>query len=78
MSMRLAVILVAALSVTPVASAQAPARDSSTVPALQSLIGPPASELAAVVNRFDADRDALASRYDAFDSPAQRTRMRAF
>jgi hypothetical protein len=78
MSMKLAVILVAALSAASVASAQAPARDSSTVPVLQSLVGQPASELAAVVNRFDADREALARRYDAFDSPAQRTRMRAF
>jgi len=34
--------------------------------------------MAAIVDRFDADRDALARRYDAFDSPAQRTRMRAF
>jgi hypothetical protein len=80
--MRLAAILIAVLAVASVAGAQAsppaPARDSSTVPALQVLVAPPASELAAVVNRFDADHDALASRYDAFDSPAQRTRMRAF
>ena len=79
---RPAAILLAALTAVSVARAQVaspvPARDSSTVPALQVLVGPPASELAAVVARFDADRNALAQRYDAFDSPAQRTRMRAF
>jgi uncharacterized protein (DUF885 family) len=80
--MRLAAILVMALATASVTRAQAPkpvlASDASTVPALQSLVGPPASELATVVERFDADRDALARRYDAFDSPAQRARMRAF
>jgi len=79
---RLAVILSAVLAAVPVAGAQtstpAPAGDPAAVPALQALVGQPGSELAAVVNRFDADRDALAARYDAFDSPAQRTRMRAF
>jgi len=79
---RLAVLLSAVLAAVPVAGAQtstpAPAGDPAAVPALQALVGQPGSELAAVVNRFDADRDALAARYDAFDSPAQRTRMRAF
>src|SRR5262249_15748301 len=82
---RLAAILAAALTALTAASAAgapspAPVStdDASTVPALQALVGPPASELAAVVARFDADRDALARRYDADDSPAQRTRMRAF
>ena len=80
--MRVAAILVAALAAAPVAGAQAstpvPANDRSTVPALQALVGSPASEMAAVVDRFSADREALARRYDAFDSPAQRARMRAF
>jgi len=80
--MRVAAILVAALAAAAVAGAEssrpAPAGDSSTVPALQPLVGPPASEMAAIVGRFDADRDALARRYDAIDSPEQRTRMRAF
>jgi hypothetical protein len=75
-------ILVLVLAATPVARAQssgpAQAGDSSTVPALQALVAPSASEMASVVVRFDADHDALAQRYDAFDSPAQRTRMRAF
>ena len=79
---RLAVMLSAVLAAVPVAGAPtstpAPAGDPSAVPALQALVGQPGSELAAVVNRFDADRGALAARYDAFDSPAQRTRMRAF
>ena len=79
---RLAVMLSAVLAAVPVAGAPtstpAPAGDPAAVPALQALVGQPGSELAAVVNRFDADRDALAARYDAFDSPAQRTRMRAF
>ena len=78
----LAVILVVAMIAAPVTAAPSsrsvPAGDSSTVPALQPLVGQPASEMAAVVERFDADRDALARRYDAADSPDQRTRMRAF
>ena len=75
-------MILAALTAAAVAAAQTsrpvPAGDSATVPALQALVGQPASELAAVVARFDADRDALAKRYDAIDSPEQRTRMRAF
>ena len=78
--MRSGLILVAVLITASSADAQSSktAVDSSAVPALQALVGQPGSELAAVVNRFDADRGALAARYDAFDSPAQRTRMRAF
>jgi hypothetical protein len=80
--MRLPAILAAALTVASLARAQSarpvPPADSATVPALQALVGPSASEMAVVVDRFDADRDALARRYDASDSPAQRTRFRAF
>jgi uncharacterized protein (DUF885 family) len=80
--MRRAVIFVAALTAVSVAGAQtskpASPNYSSTVPALQPLVGQPASELAGVVQRFSADQNSLNRRYDAFDSPAQRTRMRAF
>src|SRR5262245_47489234 len=66
-------ILVAALAAASIARAQASkpvaTHDSLAVPALQALVGQPASEMAAVVGRFDADRDALAQRYDAVDSP---------
>jgi hypothetical protein len=76
------VILVAALTAVSVAGAQAPKPSSSsyagTVPALQALVAQPASELANVVARFSADQTSLDRRYDAFDSPARRTRMRAF
>ena len=79
---RVAATFVAALAAAPVAGAQASrppaAGDSSTVPALQALVGPPGSEMAAVVDRFSADRTSLARRYDAVDSPEQRVRMRAF
>src|SRR5947207_2578807 len=79
---RFAVVLVAALTAAPVAGAQASKpvvrNDSSTVPALQPLVGQPASELTDVVQRFSADQNSLNRRYDAFDSPEQRTRMRAF
>jgi uncharacterized protein (DUF885 family) len=51
---------------------------SITVPRLTDLVTRPASELAEVVTRFQADQTALFRRYDAPDSPAQRTRMRAF
>ena len=74
--------MLGALTAASVASAQTSkpdaASDSSTVPALQTLVRQPGSEMAAVVERFDADRDALARRYDAIDSPEQRARMRAF
>src|SRR6516162_10201765 len=80
--MRIAAIMLGALTAASVASAQTSkpdaASDSSTVPALQTLVRQPGSEMAAVVERFDADRDALARRYDAIDSPEQRARMRAF
>ena len=50
----------------------------ASVPALAPLAGIRGSELAAVVQRYDLDRRTLARRYDAFDSPDQRRRMRAF
>jgi hypothetical protein len=49
----------------------------TTVPRLASLPNA-TSELVNVVQRFAADDRALSSRYDADDSPAQRTRMREF
>src|SRR5437762_191032 len=50
----------------------------STVPRLASLVNVTGSELVPVVERFSADLASLNRRYDADDSPAQRTRMRAF
>ena len=79
--MRIAAIA-AALAVASVAGAQTSkpvaASDSSAVPALEAIVGQSTSEMAAVVERFDADQEAIARRYDAIGSPAQRTRMRAF
>ena len=51
---------------------------TSSVPPLSPLISQPASELAAVVDRFTTDRNALQRRYDAPDSPDQRRRLREF
>jgi len=49
---------------------------AAQAPPLGPLVGAPASELAAVVERFATDRAALTRRYDAPDSPDQRRRMR--
>ncbi|HEU4996456.1 MAG TPA: DUF885 family protein [Gemmatimonadaceae bacterium] len=56
--------------------AQVPA--AATVPPLAPLVARPGSDLAHVVERFSDDLTTLSRRYDADDSPAQRTRMRAF
>jgi uncharacterized protein (DUF885 family) len=56
-----------------------PAADTrATVPPLAPLVRAVTSELAAVIDRFSIDRNALNRRYDADDSPAQRRRMRQF
>ena len=51
---------------------------AAAIPALGPLRGGSGSELAAIVDRFSADRTSLLRRYDAPDSPAQRRRMRPF
>jgi uncharacterized protein (DUF885 family) len=60
-----------------VAAAQARPDPLGSVPALGPLIARPSSELAGVIERFSTDRGVLGRRYDAPDSPDQRTRMRA-
>ena len=60
-----------------VAAAQTRPDTLGSVPALGSLIARPSSELAEVIDRFATDRSVLGRRYDAPDSPDQRTRMRA-
>ncbi len=49
-----------------------------SVPVLASLTASRGSELADVVQRFAADQQSLGRRYDAYDSPEQRARMRGF
>ncbi len=62
--------------VAPAARAQ---NDSlALVPDLRPLVGQPGSELAAVVNRYSADRESMFRRYDANNSPAQRRELRSF
>jgi uncharacterized protein (DUF885 family) len=76
----LRLVVCAALGLLPFAAlAQAPSRPDSLagVPVLAPLVGPSASELADVVDRFATDRNVLTRRYDADDSPDQRRRMRA-
>src|SRR3954467_15775325 len=55
-----------------------PADPLASVPKLTTLVGHPGSELADVVERFQADNTSLTRRYDAADSPEQRGRMREF
>ncbi|MFN5600180.1 MAG: DUF885 family protein [Gemmatimonas sp.] len=55
-----------------------PADPKASVPPLSQFMGTTTSELADVITRFAADQAALQRRYDAPDSKAQRTRMRAF
>lgn len=59
----------------PAAAAQRP-EPRATVPALGPLVARTASELAEVIERFSTDRNVLTRRYDAPDSPDQRSRMR--
>jgi uncharacterized protein (DUF885 family) len=56
----------------------AQSRAAESVPAAQTLVARPASELAAAVERFASDAGALNRRYDTEGSPAQRQRMRDF
>jgi hypothetical protein len=60
------------------AGAQPAAQSDGGAPSLVALVGPPSSELAAVVDRFSADRATLLRRYDASGSPDQRQRLRGF
>ena len=50
----------------------------ASVPKLSTLIAQPKSDLVGVVERYTADQQSLARRYDANDSPDQRRRMRSF
>ncbi|HEY4130985.1 MAG TPA: DUF885 family protein, partial [Gemmatimonadaceae bacterium] len=50
----------------------------ASIPQLTQLVGHTASELAPVVERFTADQTSLNRRYDAFESPDQRRRLREF
>jgi uncharacterized protein (DUF885 family) len=53
--------------------------DSKTLaPSLTALVGRPTSELAAVVTRFSSDANSISRRYDANNSPDQRSRTREF
>lgn len=55
----------------------APNKDAlATVPVLTQLVTNNTSDLKEVVERFSADQSSLNRRYDANDSPMQRTRMR--
>jgi hypothetical protein len=68
-----------ALGAAPRATGAQPAAPSDGgAPSLVALVGPPSSELAAVVDRFSADRATLLRRYDASGSPDQRQRLRGF
>ena len=55
-----------------------PSKDAlATVPVLTQLVTSMTSDMKEVVERFSADQSSLNRRYDAADSPMQRTRMRA-
>lgn len=74
----LAVVIYALPAGAQQSTSSRPSRDvAATIPDLSTIVGT-SSEMAPVVNWFASDQDALESRYDAPDSPAQRTRMRAF
>lgn len=68
-------LLIAMLVVSPLA-AQAP-RDS-VVPDLRAVMAMPRSELAPVIERWQADRGALGRRYSVSHSPVRRERFRRF
>ncbi len=71
-----ATLLTASAHPSNAAAAQDAALES--VPRLTTLVARPGSDVAPVVERFTADRNALARRYDGEGSPRQRQRMRAF
>ncbi|MBC7842945.1 MAG: DUF885 domain-containing protein [Gemmatimonadaceae bacterium] len=79
-----ATLLLLAIGVATTVDAQQPAQTSRTpdpllsVPALATLTATRGSELSDVVQRFAADQQSLGRRYDAYDSPEQRARMRGF
>jgi uncharacterized protein (DUF885 family) len=77
---RAALVLAATVSGPGALYSQAPTNpDTRTLaPSLTALVGRPTSELAGVVTRFSADANSLWRRYDANNSPAQRTRVREF
>ena len=73
-----ATTLHAQASPKPVTKQVFPTDPMASVPKLATVIPSKPSELAEVVERFTADQSVLNRRYDASDSPAQRTRMRTF
>ena len=76
---RAAAVAAASISISAVAGAQSGNPDQRTlVPDLKVLSALPSSELASVVNRLASDYNAITRRYDANNSPDQRTRMREF
>ena len=64
--------------VPPTTKQQFPADPLASVPTSAAISAVPRSELASLVERFSLDQGVLNRRYDAADSPAQRTRMREF
>jgi hypothetical protein len=64
--------------VKPTTRQNFPADPAASVPALSALVSARTSEMADVISRFASDQQVLQRRYDAPDSPAQRTRTRAF
>src|SRR5262245_41885171 len=63
---------------SPTTATGKPSDPMSSVPQLSTLVARPGSELADVVERFQADQSSLNRRYDATDSPEQRKRIRDF
>ena len=63
---------------SPATATGKPSDPLASVPKLSTLVARPGSELADVVERFQADQISLNRRYDAADSPEQRQRMRDF
>lgn len=57
---------------------QFPVAPLGAAPELAPLVATRGSELAGVVERFSADQQSMARRYDGADSPDQRRRMRPF
>jgi hypothetical protein len=64
--------------VKPTTQQNFPADPAASVPALTALVSARTSEMVDVISRFASDQQVLQRRYDAPDSPAQRSRTRAF
>src|SRR5471032_1041678 len=77
---RAVIALIAAITLSaPVRAQRGGVQDPlSSIPKPADVLGKSTSEIADLLNRYNADQGSISRRYDAPDSPNQRKRMREF